>query len=79
MHSFHSLLAGMATFTRNTMALASTPNDAFLLYPEPTAIQARSFELLGVPARLQAVKHHLQSTLPGGISYLHLASKVTSG
>ena len=51
-HSFHSLLAGMATLTRNTMALASTPNDAFLLYPEPTAIQARSFELLGVPARL---------------------------
>ncbi|MDA8050581.1 MAG: IS1634 family transposase, partial [Rhodospirillales bacterium] len=51
-HSFHSLLAEMATFTRNTMALASTPNDAFLLYPEPTAIQARSFELLGVPARL---------------------------
>ncbi len=51
-HSFHSLLAEMATFTRNTMALASTPNDVFLLYPEPTAIQVRSFELLGVPARL---------------------------
>lgn len=50
-HSFHSLLAEMATFTRNTMALASTPNDVFLLYPEPTAIQVRSFELLGVPAR----------------------------
>lgn len=50
--SFHSLLAEMATFTRNTMALASTPNDVFLLYPEPTATQVRSFELLGVPARL---------------------------
>ncbi|MGH7083607.1 MAG: IS1634 family transposase, partial [Acetobacteraceae bacterium] len=47
-HSFRSLITELATFTRNTMALASTPNDTFLLYPQPTAIQARSFELLGV-------------------------------
>lgn len=51
-HSFRSLITELATFTRNTMALASAPNDTFLLYPQPTAIQARSFQLLGVPARL---------------------------
>ncbi|MGH8276341.1 MAG: IS1634 family transposase, partial [Steroidobacteraceae bacterium] len=51
-HSFRSLITELATFTRNTMALASNPNDTFLLYPQPTAIQATSFALLGVPARL---------------------------
>ena len=34
------------------MALTSAPEDGFLLYPQPTPIQARSFELLGVSARL---------------------------
>jgi hypothetical protein len=51
-HSFQSLLAELTTFTRNTMALTSAPEDGFLLYPQPTPIQARSFELLGVSARL---------------------------
>jgi Transposase DDE domain len=51
-HSFRSLITELATFTHNTMALASAPNDTFLLYPQPTAIQARSFQLLGVSARL---------------------------
>ncbi|MGH7761686.1 MAG: IS1634 family transposase [Candidatus Dormibacteraceae bacterium] len=51
-HSFRSLITELATFTRNTMALASNPNHTFLLYPQPTAIQATSFALLGVPARL---------------------------
>ena len=51
-HSFRSLLAELATFTRNTMAMQRAPADTFLLYPQPTRLQLRSFELLGVAARL---------------------------
>ena len=51
-HSFRSLLGELATFTRNTMVVAEAPEDTFLLYPQMTALQFRSFELLGVAARL---------------------------
>jgi hypothetical protein len=51
-HSFQSLLAELATFTRNTMAMAAAPHDTFLLYPQPTPIQLRAFELLAVKPRL---------------------------
>ncbi len=51
-HSFQSLLAELATFTRNTMAMAAAPRDTFLLYPQPTPIQLRAFELLAVQPRL---------------------------
>jgi hypothetical protein len=51
-HSFQSLLAELATFTRNTMAVERAPDDTFLLYPQLTPLQLRSFELLGVAARL---------------------------
>jgi transposase len=51
-HSFQSLLAELATFTRNTMAMAAAPHDTFLLYPQPTPIQLRAFELLAVQNRL---------------------------
>ncbi|MGH7066386.1 MAG: IS1634 family transposase, partial [Acetobacteraceae bacterium] len=50
-HSFHSLLSELAIFTRNIMALPCAPKDHFLLDPQPTPVQARSFELLGVPPR----------------------------
>jgi len=50
--SFQSLLAELGTFTRNTMALAATQADTFLLYPQPTPLQARAFELLRVTPRL---------------------------
>jgi hypothetical protein len=50
--SFQSLLAELATFTRNTMALARLPQDTFLLYPQPTPLQTRTFELLGTSPRL---------------------------
>lgn len=50
-HSFQSLLAELATFTRNTMAIAATPHDTFLLYPQPTPTQRRAFELLAVHPR----------------------------
>jgi Transposase DDE domain len=49
--SFRSLLGELATFSRNTMAVADAPEDTFLLYPQMTALQTRTFELLGVPAR----------------------------
>lgn len=51
-HSFQSLLAELATFTRNTMAMADAPHDTFLLYPQPTPTQLRAFELLAVQPRL---------------------------
>lgn len=51
-HSFQSLLAELATLTRNTMAMAAAPQDTFLLYPQPTPIQLRAFELLAVQPRM---------------------------
>jgi transposase len=51
-HSFQSLLAELATFTRNTMAMAAAPHDTFLLYPQQTPTQLRAFELLAVQPRL---------------------------
>jgi hypothetical protein len=51
-HSFQSLLAELATFTRNTMAIADAPHDTFLLYPTQTPTQLRAFELLAVQPRL---------------------------
>ncbi|MBO0717763.1 MAG: hypothetical protein J2P55_10575, partial [Rhizobiales bacterium] len=51
-HSFRALLGELATFTRNTMALAKSPHDTFLLYPQMTQLQSRGFDLLGVAARL---------------------------
>jgi hypothetical protein len=51
-HSFQSLLAELATFTRNTMAMADAPHDTFLLYPQQTPTQLRAFELLAVQPRL---------------------------
>jgi transposase len=51
-HSFHSLLAELATFTRNTMVMAAAPQDTFLLYPQQTPTQLRAFELLAVQPRL---------------------------
>ncbi|MBL8670208.1 MAG: IS1634 family transposase [Alphaproteobacteria bacterium] len=51
-HSFRSLLAELATLTRNTMDMADQPDASFVLYPEPTQVQARAFALLGLPHRL---------------------------
>jgi transposase len=50
-HSFHTLLADLATFTRNTMAISQAPEATFFLYPNPTAIQSRAFQLLEVTAK----------------------------
>jgi transposase len=47
-HSFHSLLADLATLTRNTVATALSPDHEFVLHARPTAIQQKALDLLGV-------------------------------
>jgi hypothetical protein len=51
-HSFQSLLADLATVTRNTMAMAQSPQATFVLYPKLTPVQDRVFQLLGFQIRL---------------------------
>ena len=51
-HSFRSLLGDLATVTRNTMAMAGSPDATFVIYPQFTPVQARVFELLGVNIKL---------------------------
>jgi len=51
-HSFRSLLADLATVTRNTMAMAQSPQATFVLYPQLTLVQNRAFQLLGVNIKL---------------------------
>jgi transposase len=51
-HSFRSLLADLATVTRNTMAMAASPDATFVIYPQLTPVQARAFQLLGVNVKL---------------------------
>ncbi len=53
-HSFHSLLADLATLTRSTVATALNENYTFTVYTRPTAIQNKAFQLLGInPQRTQ--------------------------
>jgi hypothetical protein len=53
-HSLASLLADLATLTRNTMLSALAPEHPFTLTTRPTPIQNKAFELLGLaPARTQ--------------------------
>ena len=53
-HSFHSLLADLATYSRMQVATALNENYLFTVYSRPTPSQARAFELLGVkPDRTQ--------------------------
>jgi transposase len=51
-HSFRSLIAELATFTHNTMVFADQPATTFVLYPDLTPTQARTFELLRISAKL---------------------------
>jgi transposase len=50
-HSFQSLLADLATFTRNTMMMGDS-SATFVLYPKLTPVQERAFQLLDVPTAL---------------------------
>jgi transposase len=51
-HSFRSLLADLATVTRNTMAMAHSPETTFVLYPKFTPLQERAFQLLETEVRM---------------------------
>ena len=51
-HSFHTLLADLATVTHNTMIMNGSPDATFVLYPNLTQIQARALELLDVRLKL---------------------------
>jgi transposase len=51
-HSFRSLLADLATVTRNTMAMEQNRDATFVLFPNLTPAQDRAFQLLSVPAKL---------------------------
>jgi len=50
--SFRSLLADLATVTRNTMAMVQSRDATFVLYPKLTPVQDRAFQLLGVNVKL---------------------------
>jgi len=47
-HSFRTLLADLATLTRNTLVTAITPALPLTVLARPTAVQRRAFELLEV-------------------------------
>jgi len=47
-HSFQSLLADLATLTRNTLLSALAPEHPFHLIARPTPIQKKAFDLLGL-------------------------------
>jgi len=51
-HSFRSLLTDLATVTRNTIAMADSPDTTFVRYPKFTPLQERAFQLLGTQVRL---------------------------
>ncbi len=48
-HSFHSLLADLATLVRNTIITAITPRYPLTVLTRPTPIQHKAFALLGIP------------------------------
>jgi hypothetical protein len=51
-HSFRTLLADLATLTRNTLVTAIDPERSFTLSARPTALQHKALDLLGL-ARTQ--------------------------
>jgi hypothetical protein len=51
-HSFRTLLADLATLTRNTLVTAIDPERPFTLTARPTALQQKALDLLGL-ARTQ--------------------------
>jgi transposase len=48
-HSFHSLLADLATLARNTIVTAIAPDRPFTVLTRPTSIQQKAFDLLAIP------------------------------
>jgi hypothetical protein len=53
-HSFHSLLADLGSFTRNAVTTPAAPDRTLTLYPKLTPLQQKTFDLLGIdPTRTQ--------------------------
>jgi Transposase DDE domain len=48
-HSFHSLLADLATLARNTIVTAIAPDRPFTVLTRPTPLQQKAFDLLSIP------------------------------
>jgi hypothetical protein len=51
-HSFQTLLADLATITKNKIQPADTLTAAFHMLTRPTALQQRAFELLAVKLKI---------------------------
>ena len=49
-HSFHTLLADLATLARNTIITAITPLHPLIVLTRPTPVQQKAFDLLGLTA-----------------------------
>jgi transposase len=47
-HSFHTLLADLATMARNTIITAITPGHPLTVVTRPTSVQQKAFDLLGL-------------------------------
>ena len=47
-HSFHTLIADLATLTRNTVEIAAAPGMPFAITTRPTPTQKKAFDLLAV-------------------------------
>ena len=47
-HSFHTLIADLATLTRNTVEIATAPGMPFTITARPTPVQAKALDLLAV-------------------------------
>jgi Transposase DDE domain len=53
-HSLQTLLADLATFTRNEVTTAAAPDRTLILYSRLTPLQQKAFDLLGIdPTRTQ--------------------------
>ena len=51
-HSFPTLIQDLATLTRNTVSTELNPNAKFEILAQPTAVQQRAFDLLGLSPNL---------------------------
>jgi hypothetical protein len=47
-HSFHTLLADLATLARNTITTAINPNNPLTVVTRPTPVPQKAFDLLGI-------------------------------
>ena len=58
-HSFHTLLADLATLTRNTVVTAIDPGRPFTLTARPTALQQKALDLSASPVPSNAFSRRM--------------------